>query len=260
MMGETWERGVRNLLTIDHTVRDFEAADHCKTAILPVGAVEQHGSHLPVGTDTFIAAEMSKRLAKELDAYLLPALAITSSIEHRKGRGTVYLRSSTVSQVIRDIAESLQYSGFEKLILYNAHGGNWGLKPEVRQLNNDFEDRGQSMQVILIQSSAVMGVKQWDILEHSEHDLHGGERETSLMLYFRAETVKDIRAMGEPVNVPRDYMDYFDVTEISEDGYWGFPEAASAEKGRLLAELAVQGAVEYLRKLEEARRIWKGRC
>jgi len=133
------------MLTMYNSKRDFEASD-CTTAVLPVGAIEQHGSHLPVGTDTIFAGEYAARLAEKLDAYLLPVLPITSSIEHRKGKGTVYINGETLSLLLRDIAESLQISGFRKLIIVNFHGGNWTIKPTVRRLNRELAE----LQTILV--------------------------------------------------------------------------------------------------------------
>src|SRR4051812_47128875 len=125
------------MLTI-HNTRDEFASRPCTTAVLPVGAVEQHGQHLPVGTDILLAQSVAEQLAQKLDAYLLPPLAITSSIEHRKAKGTVYLRADTLALVVRDIAASLRDSGFTRLVLANCHGGNWILKPTLRQLNRDW--------------------------------------------------------------------------------------------------------------------------
>lgn len=239
------------MLTIFHNKRDFAEQD-CKTAVLPVGAIEQHGSHLPVGTDTLIVDEFARRIAEKVGAYLLPAISIASSIEHRKAKGTVYLKADTLALVIRDIAESLQYSGFEKLLIVNAHGGNWIIKPTLRQLNRDFADRNEKMELVLLNSSLVVR-RQGEVLKHEQHDLHGGEKETSLMLYLYKEHVKPHAGQREVAKVPQDYMDYFDVTEITEDGYWGFPEEATVEKGQRVMELMVECAMDYLEKLEQFR-------
>src|SRR5687767_1310351 len=102
------------MLTIHHTRDDF-ARGSPTVAVLPIGAVEQHGSHLPVGTDILLAESFAKALAERLAAYLLPPLAISSSIEHRKSRGTVYLRADTLALAVRDIVTCLRDSGFKRL-------------------------------------------------------------------------------------------------------------------------------------------------
>lgn len=237
------------MLSMYNTRRDLEQSD-CTTAVLPIGALEQHGSHLPLGTDTIFAQELAKRIAEQLDAYLLPVIPITSSIEHREVKGTVYLQSTTLALIVRDIAESLRYSGFRKLLVVNFHGGNWSLKPAIRQLNKEYAAQQAGMEVILLFTPGIPDPRTATIVEHTQHDIHAGEFETSLMLALSPELVKEIRPQSEPTTVPQDYMDYFDTSEITEDGYWGFPEAGTAEKGRQLMDLQVDIALNYLAKLE----------
>ncbi|MBO9610339.1 MAG: creatininase family protein [Paenibacillaceae bacterium] len=236
------------MLTIHHTKRDFEETD-CTVAVLPVGAVEQHGSHLPVGTDTLFAEAFAKGVAVALDAYLLPAIAIASSIEHRKGKGTVYIQSDTLALIVRDIAASLQYAGYRKLIVVNFHGGNWVLKPTIRNLNRELAN----LDVILLQYDAAAH-RHGEIFKHTQGDLHAGEFETSLMLHLYPELVKTIKRPEQAREfVPQAFMDYFDVTELTEDGYWGFPEEGTADKGKRLMELLVQCGLEYLERVERTR-------
>ena len=235
------------MLTIQNTKRDFEQA-RPQIAVLPVGAVEQHGSHLPVGTDHFIASALAERVAERLDAFLLPFLSIASSIEHRKSAGTVYLKAATLAQVVRDIAESLHGSGYEKLVVINGHGGNWILKPTVRQLNVDLE----GLDVVLIHTSVAQH-RAGEVMERPQGDIHAGEKETSLMLHLHPDLVKDVRDCGEQDFPPQEYMDYFDTSELTEDGYWGYPQLASAEKGERMLELMTECAIAYIDKLEAYR-------
>ncbi len=241
------------MLTIYNTRRDFEKAA-CTTAVLPVGAIEQHGSHLPVGTDTILAHEFASRIAEQLDAYLLPVIPITSSIEHRKGGGTVYIKADTLALVLSDIAESLQYAGYEKLIIVNFHGGNWIIKPTVRKLNRDLD----SMQTVLLHADVAMH-RHGEVFKHLRNDVHGGEFETSIMLHTHPEHVREIAPQHNPEFVPQAFMDYFDVTEITEDGYWGFPEEATSDKGAKVLDIMVQCALEYLQEVENVTQKLKNR-
>lgn len=236
------------MITMFQTLKDFNEKTR-DLAILPVGALEQHGSHLPVGTDNIIASAFAERMAEVLDAYLLPCLGITSSIEHRKAAGTVYLKADTLAAIIRDIAESLQYSGYKRLILINGHGGNWILKPTIRQINRDLAP----FEVVLIHTS-VAANRQQEVMDHVKNDVHAGEKETSIILYLCEEYVKQIK---EPINRefhPQDFMDYFDNMELTEDGYWGFPEDASKNKGEKMMELLVECALDYLHQLDALKR------
>ncbi|MDF2668707.1 MAG: Creatininase [Paenibacillus sp.] len=232
------------MLSIFNTRKDFDKTE-CELAVLPVGAIEQHGSHLPVGTDTILANEFASRIAEQLDAYLLPAIPITSSIEHRKGNGTVYIKADTLALVIRDVAESLHYSGYKKLVIVNFHGGNWILKPTVRNLNRNLE----GMQVVLLHADVAMH-RHGEIFKHLNNDVHAGEFETSIMLHTHPEKVQAIVPQTNPEFVPQAFMDYFDVTEITQDGYWGFPEEATADKGARVLDIMVQCALEYLQEIE----------
>lgn len=236
------------MLTMYNNRVDFQNSS-CETAILPVGALEQHGSHLPFGTDNIIAGAMAEKLAEVLDAYLLPPISIASSIEHRAAKGTVYLKADTLALVIRDISESLAYSGFRRLILINGHGGNWILKPTIRQINRNFEDRNVNMEVILIHTS-VAQARQHEVMKHTHNDIHAGEKETSIMMYLTPDHVKQYVPQTAAPTVPQDFMDYFDVTEITEDGYWGYPEDATAEKGVRMMALNVECAIEYLKQID----------
>ncbi len=240
------------MLNLFSTKRHFQNSE-CTTAVLPVGAIEQHGSHLPVGTDAIIADEVASRIAKRLDAYLLPCVSISSSIEHRESKGTVYLKADTLALVLRDIAESLRYTGFKRLIVFTGHGGNWILKPTIRQMNRDYAERGHELKTILIPSN-IAGARIGEVVTHTQHDLHAGEKETSIMLHLCPEHVEPIAPQQKPTTSPQDYMDYFDVSEITEDGYWGYPEEATAEKGCRLLDLYEAGAIAYIDALERERR------
>ncbi|WP_309122014.1 creatininase family protein [Paenibacillus sp.] len=239
------------MLNLYSTKRDF-LTHPCHTAVLPVGAIEQHGSHLPVGTDAIIAQEVASRLAERLDGYLLPCVSVSSSIEHREAKGTVYLRADTLALVIRDIAESLRYTGFRRLVVFSGHGGNWILKPTVRQLNRDFQERGAAMEVVLVPSNIALK-RQHEVVRHVQNDLHAGEKETSIMMHLCPEHVDEFVPEQDHTTARQDFMDYFDVTDITEDGYWGNPEDATAEKGRRLLELTVDCTLEFLEAIDRER-------
>jgi len=216
------------------------------TAVLPVGAIEQHGRHLPVGTDMMLAEAVARQLAARLDAYLLPPLAITSSIEHRRAKGTVYLRADTLALVVRDIATSLQQSGFTRLVLANFHGGNWVLKPTIRQLNRDLP----GFRTVLVLPD-LDPAEYATIFEHKTGDVHGGEYETSLMLHLYPDSVRPLPAPSDEKFPPQYMLDYSDITTITREGHWGWPEAATAEKGRRAMALLVEAGLRFLQQVED---------
>jgi len=238
------------MLTTHHTKENLHASS-CTTAVLPVGAIEQHGRHLPFETDALLASALAARLAENLDAYLLPVLPFSSSIEHRAAKGTVYLRSDTLALVVRDLASSLRDSGFTRLILANGHGGNWVLKPTVRQLNRDWPD----FRTVLINPDFPPAVVR-ETFEHPLGDVHGGEMETSLMLHLYPDRVRSVAGSGEAAFPPQAFLDYFDIADLTATGHWGWPEAATAEKGRVLFEAMLAAALDFVAGIEaQARRI-----
>src|SRR5258708_38893502 len=104
-----------------------------RTAILPIGSFEQHGTYLPLATDTIIACIIANALANSYPVQHLPPISITCSHEHAAWPGTVSISASTLYSVIFDIRKSLQPSGIPNLVLINAHGGNYLLKTILQE-------------------------------------------------------------------------------------------------------------------------------
>lgn len=92
-----------------------------KTIILPVGSVEQHAKHLPLGTDSFLAQHIAEDVAKLTGTLIAPPLWVGWAPHHMAYTGTITLRPETLTQVIEDMCESLVYHGFEKIIIINGH-------------------------------------------------------------------------------------------------------------------------------------------
>ena len=188
-------------------------------AILPIGACEQHGPHLPVGTDAMVAEALTDIVSRELGALRLPILAYGTSAEHRGLSGTMSLRPETLAAVVRDIADSCVASGIHRLAILSGHGGNWILRPTIRDINARHEDRT----VWLVPEAVIWA-------DSFAEDLHAGATETSLMLHL------DPDAVGTPPpdfvpDVPREALDILPIRALTPDGIWGRPSQASAAKG-----------------------------
>ena len=106
-------------------------------AVLPVGSFEQHGSHLPLVTDTVIACIIGQAIADAYSLFLLPPITITCSHEHDDFPGTVSIRPTTLIRIIDDVRASLARKGIHKLVLVNGHGGNYVLNNVAQEANVD---------------------------------------------------------------------------------------------------------------------------
>ena len=206
------------------------------TAVLPVGAIEQHGPHLPLATDWAQAEAVARGVAGRLDAFLLPGIPYGCSQAHAGFRGTVSLSQETLGAVVKDIARSLLGQGFPRVVVLNFHGGNLILKLAVRELNMS---QRQGM-VVLTHPFLDIGDNGSRILEKPGDDLHAGELETSLMMHLAPDQVGDERPDYVP-DVGPEYFDYVPMKEFCPDGVWGHASLATAEKGeQLLASMVAR--------------------
>ncbi len=221
-------------------------------AVINIGSTEQHGPHLPVGTDTIIGQHVARGVAERLGAYLLPTFAVGNCREHMGRPGTVWMRPETLYAVVHDVCLSLREQGFDKIVIIPTHGGLWILKPAVRELNLTNPDLIVLLAPDVSASSpagpAAGGHGPAAVLEGRGMDLHAGEAETSMMLYLDPESVRIELAVDCVPEAGREYLDYATAGQISPSGVWGSATLATAEKGRLLLEQRVEAITEYCRR------------
>ncbi|MCB1507770.1 MAG: creatininase family protein [Hyphomicrobiaceae bacterium] len=158
-------------------------------AILPLGATEQHGPHLPLGTDFLIAgavvAHALRKIPETVDAIALPALPLGASMEHQGFAGTVSLSYKVLHDLLVEIGGSLADSGIRRLLFLNAHGGNVGTL-----LNVTMELRARRGILAVATNAGRFGEPEGLIAPEARAlDIHGGFLETSLMLAIRPELV-----------------------------------------------------------------------
>ncbi len=222
-------------------------------AIIPIGAIEQHSAHLPVGTDFLIAKALAERVAEQLEnCYLLPTLPYSCSREHCDFAGTVWLRPSTLEALVRDLVSGLVHMGIKKIALLVGHGGNWILKPAVREMNLD---RKGFHVIVTAPEGLASGTGEFA-------ELHAGQSETALIMHLHPELVKMDQARPDySPKEGREFIDYVGMGGVTPTGLWGAPSKASPESGRDMLEEAAKRTAEYIRtafaeieRLEEQRR------
>ena len=227
------------MLSYESTARDVENANP-KICVLPIGSLEQHGDHLPISTDTIIALEVAKRIAEYFNALLLPPIPYSLSLEHRKSRATVWLSPETLLSLIRDIARSLEYHKYEVLIVVNGHGANFILRNVIRELNYTLD-----LLAILVDLGAMYFGSRYS------KEVHAGRSETSIILYLRPDLIKKEGAKDYVPRVPRDYLDYMSMLDLSPYGVWGEATKATKEYGEKLLEEIVKEAINYVSEVIE---------
>ena len=214
-------------------------------AIIPVGSLEQHGSHLPVMTDWAIAAELGKRVAEKMGAFLVPALPISTCREQMGKKGSVWMEPMTFYQMMTDIIMSLKLQGFKKVGILQCHGGIYVMTPLVRDLN---ARHNPDLMVALVDSGVYSPPLRAEGILETPAELHAGESETSKVLAIAPETVHMDKAVDYIPDVPRPYLNYGSIFRASPSGVWGEATKATAEKGEKIFQRSAEIAIEELNK------------
>jgi creatinine amidohydrolase len=256
-------------------VRDY--VDECDMVIIPIASTEQHGPHLPLGTDYYEALGMSKLISAQTGVVVAPVVLAGYSVYHSGFPGTLSLNPETMENVLFETAEMLMRYGFRRFMFFNYHGGNSVVQQKViHRINHTTEaiavaiGVGSPIQRGSYQSKDEVG------------DEHAGIGETSLMLYLKPELVRmgriemskvtyneklqEIWALsrqhpelqmvfnalrGTPVETKKGGASH----ELYSNGIWSFSDPKKATKER--GETQVKGMVSYAVKFIEAWRLAK---
>jgi creatinine amidohydrolase len=224
--------------------------------LVPIGSCEQHGAHLPLGTDTITALEVSKRAAEKADVPYAPPFWAGYSPQHMRDAeasvGTITLRAETLNAVLYDVCRSLIHHGWNKLVFVNGHGSNTKvLDPLLRRIKYE---TGAFVALYKPYAERYIGLLT-DLLENPPEETpgwHASELETSQVLAHNPELVHMDRAQEDRAQAPPwlpesfikkdgapdvefDGYQYFvfpmDHGEFSRTGVIGNPLRATAEKG-----------------------------
>ncbi len=223
--------------------------------VQPLGAIEQHGPHLPLNTDEIIAAAVAQatvgEVGEKLDVWLLPTLSYTKSNEHAWAPGTIWLSATTMLNVLDDIGRCISKTNSQKLVFLNGHGGNSALLNVVnRELRLSY-----GLQTFTAHPS--MPPDQGGASAESElgMGIHGGTDETSVMLYLRPDLVdmsKAVRRVPEKMAMNKHVRFGGSVSfgwlsnDFFVEGHIGDPTHATAELGSRMFASAVKNFGEAL--------------
>jgi creatinine amidohydrolase len=229
--------------------------------VLPTGAIEHHGPHLPLNTDYLLADTIGNAAVEEaarvgLDVWILPTLAYTKSDEHHWAPGTMWLRGGTLMKTVVDLGRSVAATSARRLVFLNGHGGNTALlQVAVREVRRRF-----GLQTFVM-PSLVMGADRpaGEGLDERGLSIHAGTGETSIMLHIRPDLVDLSRAER---NVPEHIADLtyigFNAKPVSfgwlsndfgPSGVIGDPTQATEAYGKSLFDHSVAQAVASLKEI-----------
>lgn len=239
----------------DLTSKAVAALDAGRTlVVLPIGAVEQHGPHLPVLTDAIIAEAVVEHALGLRPAdgcvFTLPVQTYGKSNEHAGFAGTFSLSATTLGRIVSEIAEGLRASGLRRLLIVNGHGGN------APVLDAAARDVREQFGIVCV----VAHPFRFDVSDHLSGEerglgIHAGEAETSLLLVLAPELVRADDSIAElppdgtslrrlPLGGPATAA--WLTRDVSTSGTIGDPTRASAEKGRAILDTAARILVQVI--------------
>ena len=245
-MASTTSRRLEDLSGPEITERITESS----VIVQPIGAVEQHGPHLPLAVDHVIAHEAAAALVAEhgdtCDLWLLPTLSVSKSNEHAWSPGTLWLSAETLLAVLRDIGRCVASTRAQRLVFLNAHGGNSSLlNVACREVRLAY-----GLMTFLVHPFVPpdQGGAPAEARDELGMGIHGGHRETSVFMHLRPHLVhleRAKRAVPERLADNR-YVRFGGLAsfgwlsnDFGPDGHIGDPTGANEEEGKQLFETAV---------------------
>ncbi|WP_407178638.1 creatininase family protein [Bradyrhizobium sp. STM 3562] len=245
----------------DLTTRDFAELDSERmVAILPVGAIEQHGPHLPVRVDAAINAGIVARavelMPQDCPALVLPMLPVGKSDEHLAFPGTLTLSHETLARMWYELGECVHRAGLRKILFLNSHGG----QPQLLEIV--CRDLRVKLGMFALTTMWSRLIDMSDLFDAAEirHGIHGGQIETSVMLHLHPELVDMTRAenfMPVSLQIERESAmlgqdaAYFgwQAQDLHPKGACGDASKARAELGRELVERSARRLVALVEEI-----------
>lgn len=235
------------------------ALEKADTVLVPIGSIEQHGPHLPLGTDAIAPFEFAKRVAEKIGALVAPAIRPGISPHHMPFPGTITLSPTTFIGLIQDYCRCLAKHGFKRIVLLNGHGGNSScVGVAVTELHQELPD----LQILAFdwwifiprELGRTMGM---------EEGIHANKMETSWMLALTPHLVNMEVAVAElpdyPEGMTPDKFGLFmstvkTISDISKSGVVGDATQASKELGEECLSKAVENMARALEEIGKIRR------
>ncbi len=229
------------------TTTGWEAAlSASRTVIVPFGSLEEHGPHLPLGTDTFQAAEVCRLAAERAGVHLAPAVPYGVCRSTRNHPGTAGISTATLRAIAVDLVRDFHRHGLRAFMLVSGHAGKTHLLTLVDAAEQLLEELPDIRVSVVSEYHEIMAAGK-ELVE-TEDDSHAGEIETARIMALRPELVQGTAPAEWPrfphAMLVRDKLAHW------PGGVWGDPGKATPEKGRRLVEIAAVRIAELVRELE----------
>lgn len=243
------------------TSQDVKAALRKNAVVvIPVGSIEQHGPHLPVGTDSLIVEHIATQATEVTGDIVAPTVSFGYNEKELMFPGTVSVKLETLTHYLLDVCESLVKTGFRRVVLLNGHGWN---KPAISAAAHLLAERTEALCAATSYYDLISDVAE----ETRESEFpggmaHAGEFETSIGLFLDFEGVRIDRAVKE-ISFPRSRFSWLDIvtppkisiprkfSEYSQSGVIGDPTLATSKKGERLVKEAVDRVADFLRSFKK---------
>jgi creatinine amidohydrolase len=243
----------------DLTAPQFAKAvrDSKGVCILPIGVLEKHGNHLPLGTDFFTGRAVALEAARREKAVVFPPYFFGQIHEARHVPGTVALSGRLLLDLLFEVCSEIRRNGFSKILIFNSHGGNGHLLPYFAQLNLE-QERGYGVYVAQIAAMGGLDPQVRKSLKDT-YDGHAGEYETSFIQHLRPDLVHlaaDRPSEGrvqKGLGLDRLYHGIWWYSE-SPQHYRGQARLGTAAKGKLIFEKEVQALSKAVRQVKADRK------
>jgi creatinine amidohydrolase len=217
-------------------------------ALVPVGSTEQHGPHLPEGTDHRIAEALAREAGDRAGYLCTPTVNVGVSPHHRQFHGTMWVDPPAFRQYMESLSRNLTSHGIDRIIYVNAHGGN---VEHLREVGRRLHQDGTAYAIEWMWDESIPGLV--DEL-FAVNGPHGGPKETAMMLHLASELVRKDRLeaardgglveWGRETGQQFGARTFFDAIENTDNGVLGDQTDATAEKGEQLFEAATDQLVE----------------
>ncbi len=230
------------------TMEEFhEGLRRSRTVVLPCGSLEEHGVHLPLGTDTWHAVELAKALSERIFLWVAPPICYGLCRSSSQHPGTVGLRGTTLRLVVQDVIRGFVRQGLDRVLVLSGHAGGTHMAMIVDACEELMEEIS-SLRCAVV-SINELGRQAWRGIVETSGDSHAGEVETSFMMYrfphcIRGEGQEEYPSFP-PFVLVRDKRRYW------YGGVWGNPAKASPQKGERLFARSVEALCDVVRLLEE---------